>query len=354
MKLSGQGALLTKSSEITSQVHLTGVPEFPGVIGTFMGRDALSLAASYLGLGSNDCVLLPVYTCQEVIRAFMARAQVIFYDVRPDLTITPDEVRARLQGCRVKMMLITHYFGFLQPYRYELKQICEEKNICLIEDCAHSLLTQGSGDTGDLAVYSFRKILPLRDGGGLKVNHGTEPPAPAFFPRIYSNVLSTAVLAKRFLNIHGSKFSRGQVGNHIGLTRDKPSGDNDRILPLSSFAQQKLPRISIAEVMRKRREDFLFWLGFSNEKCTSLDPVYSGLPQGVCPFGFPVRIEGRTAIEAKSRKAGVVLGVHWRLSPDLAPDCGSSHALSASLLTLPLYPELNEKSRNTLVKILAA
>lgn len=349
-----QAIVSIKRSEVISRDRAASVPRFPGVIGTFMGRDALSLAASYLRLGPNDQVLLPVYTCHEVIRAFTARTQVAFYDVEPDLTISPDEVQAKIQGRRIKALLITNYFGFLQPHRREIKRICEEQDIRLVEDCAHSLLTKGSGESGDLVIYSFRKILPLRDGGGLKVNRAGDTPTPTFLPQRYSNALSLLALAKKSLNLHSNRFSRAQVGTRTSnLVGGKSSGAINRTLSLSSFARDKMSKIPFDEVMRRRREDFQFWLDFSKDGAR-MTPAYSYLPQGVCPFGFPVKIEARAAVEAKCRKAGLALGVHWRLDPSLAMDCCSSHALSAGLLTLPLYPELNEEGRDTLVKILAA
>src|SRR5579871_2254828 len=86
------------------------VDRFPGVIGTFMGRDALTLAIAHLGVGPGDTVLLPVYTCQEVLRSFVSRMDVVFYDVRPDLAIEPDELLRRLNGRKAKAALITNYF----------------------------------------------------------------------------------------------------------------------------------------------------------------------------------------------------------------------------------------------------
>src|SRR2546428_517601 len=100
------------------------VNPFPGVIGTFMGRDAFALAASLLDLGANDTVLLPAYLCREVLKPFLGRTRVEFYDLRSDLTVDPEEIRLKLGQARIKMMMIINYFGFLQPYRKEIKKIC--------------------------------------------------------------------------------------------------------------------------------------------------------------------------------------------------------------------------------------
>jgi hypothetical protein len=329
------------------------VAKFPGVIGTFMGRDALSLVVSSLDLDLRDTVLLPVYTCQEVLRSFVSKVDVAFYDVQPDLNIDPDEIRKKLKQGRVRMILITDYFGFLQPYRREIRQICDEQGICLVEDCAHSLLTEGAGEVGDFAIYSFRKILPVPDGGGLRINTKCEAVAPEFYPRICSNALSLTALAKSRLNIHTEMLSRARVAAHTNrvvptVTAEKRNG---RILPLSYFAQSGITKTSFNDVLKRRREDFQFWSQVSLGN-PSLVPVFRELPPNVCPLGFPVKVKERASLEARARKAGFLLSVHWRLDKALGQDCSSSHELSKQILTLPVYPQLSRKHREILAGVL--
>jgi hypothetical protein len=328
------------------------VDRFPGVMGTFMGRDALALATSYLGLGATDTVLLPIYTCQEVIKSFVSTTRVVFYDVRPDLTIDPDEIRAKLKDQRVKMLMVTNYFGFLQPYRTELRKICDDREICLIEDCAHSLLTTGSGDTGDLSIYSFRKILPVPDGGGLRVNGQGTPPTPRFYPELYSNAISVFIMAKSLLNIRTKMFSRAGLTSHATkvLSNQTHLKSDERTLPLSHFTRQRMAEMSFPDVVKRRRSDFEFWQEVTRRN-DFLVPVFSNLPSEVCPVGFPVRIKERNLVELRARQKGIPLSVHWRLDEALGRECSTSHALSAEMLTLPVYPELGARTREVLAGI---
>lgn len=326
------------------------VPQFPGLIGTFMGRDALSLAVSYLDLTKNDTVVLPVYTCQDVLKSFVRKCNVVFYDVGHDLTIDPDELRAKLQGKgRIRMVLITNYFGFLQPYRNEIKQLCVERDICLIEDCAHSLLTEGSGETGDLSTYSLRKILPLRDGGGLRVNGNDKPPSPKYHHPLYSDALSFLAFAKSLLNMRSEKFSRARVASHTAQVLPLPTKDS-RILPLSHFARRSMGNIPFAEVAKKRRDDFQFWQDATRGN-PALIPMFEDLPTGVCPLGFALRTKDRESLEARAREKGINLRVHWRLDATVGGECRTSHELSKELVTLPVYPELEPKEREVLVRL---
>lgn len=346
---------LARAVTDTQSPKVANVPKFPGIIGTFMGRDALSLVTSCLNLGIHDTVLLPVYTCQEVLKSFTRRAKVIFYDVRPDLTIDPETIRTHLKRGGVRMVLITDYFGFLQPYRGEIRQICDEHGACLVEDCAHSLLTTGSGKVGGFAVYSLRKILPIPDGGGLRVNQEGITVSPEFYPRIYSNMLSLTAIAKARLNIHTEMLSRARICSHASKVTSPANLPKElaRTLPLSSFAHSRIVSMSLAEVTENRRADFRFWQEVSSRN-PSIVPVLPSLPDGVCPFGFPVRVKNSAAFEAVARKAGIHLGVHWRLDTQLGTECTTSHGLSRQIVTLPLYPYLSDWERESLARIVIA
>ena len=326
------------------------VPHFPHLIGTFMGRDALTLAVSYLELTKDDTVVLPAYTCKDVLKSFVRKCRVLFYDVGYDLTIDPGALRAKLRGReRVSMVLITNYFGFLQPHRGEIGDLCRERGICLVEDCAHSLLTQGSGEAGDLSIYSFRKILPVRDGGGLGVNGNEKPPVPKYYRRLYSDTLSFLAFAKSLLNIRTEKFSRARIASRAAQVLPLPRKDS-RILPLSYFARHSIGNISCTEVAKRRRDDFQFWQEATREN-RSLIPMFEDLPPGVCPLGFALRTKDRDSLEARAREKGIPLQVHWRLDATLGSECSTSHELSKEMLTLPVYPELGPRERKVLAEI---
>ena len=328
------------------------VPQFPGLIGAFMGRDALTLAVSYLDLTDHDTVLLPIYTCQDVLKSFVRKCNVVFYDVGHDLTIDPGELRTKIDKAgRVRMVLITNYFGFLQPYRREIKEMCATRDIAVIEDCAHSLLTDGSGDTGDFSAYSFRKILPLRDGGGLGVAGTVKSSPPHYRRRIYSDVLSCLAFGKSLLDIRTDRFSRARVASQAAQVLPLPS-NGDRILPLSYFARHRMANISLSDVVRRRRNDFQFWLE-TTRKNRALVPIFDVLPLGVCPFGFALRAKNRDYLENRAREERIYLRVHWRLDPTVGSDCRTSHELSKEILTLPLYPELRPRERNILAHLVS-
>lgn len=74
------------------------------------------------------------------------------------------------------IILLSHIGGIVNPDIIEIAEICREKNVVLLEDCAHSfgatLDGQHSGLFGDGGVYSFyaTKAIPAGEGGIVVTN----------------------------------------------------------------------------------------------------------------------------------------------------------------------------------------
>ncbi len=314
-------------------MHVIQSPSaFQGVVGTFMGRDALSLTAKHLKLQPSDTVLLPAYVCQEVLKPFVGRAKTAFYDIALDLTIAPETTEKLIRQHQAKALVFVNYFGFLQPHRIEIQRLCKEHRVVLIEDCAHSLLTEGSGSTGDISIFSFRKHLPLPDGGGVRLPEGACADVD-FSSRLYSNVLSVLSRTKSALNVRSTALSRSGIEGQAQAAVDK------RILPMSTFAKRAISRVKPAEVVRKCREDYLRWEQIMAQ-CDVATPVFPSLPSGVCPLGFPMRSSRREEIVESLGKRGVWLKRYWRLSSLVGGEHASSHTLAKEVFALPVYPEL--------------
>jgi perosamine synthetase len=328
---------------------------FPGVIGTFMGRDALSLAVSCRGLKPDDTVLLPAYLCREVLRPFLGKTRVLFYDIRPDLAADPETIRQIVAKNKVKVMMIINYFGFLQPYRKEIREICSESGVILIEDCAHSLLTEGSGDTGDISIFSYRKILPVPDGGGLKIQENGAVPSPEFYPGLYSNVLSMLIIAKSLMDIKMDSLSRaGFADKRKDLGAAEPATEKcSRVLPLSAFTRNGMGNMSFPEIVEKRRTDFTYWQDVAR-KTEKIVPVFPELPIGVCPLGFPVKVNDRDALRSRLQKEGIFLKVHWNLPEEVGEEHVNSHAMAKQSITFPLHFELGQREREGIGRLLAS
>jgi dTDP-4-amino-4,6-dideoxygalactose transaminase len=326
---------------------------FPGVIGTFMARDALSAAATSIGLDPNEIVLLPAFLCKEVLKPFVGRSRVQFYDVNEDLAVDPATIRAAFEKNRVRLVVIINYFGFLQPYRREIETLCSEYGTVLLEDCAHSLLTEGSGQTGAFSVFSFRKTLPVADGGGLRLRNPSDSLPIQFHPRLYSNVLSALALAKALLSFRSERFSRaGMTTAPSAQPAQSPTAPSRRVLPISTFAFNGIGHLSFDDIIQRRRRDYEFWQETAS-RFGLFRPVFPALEPGVCPLGFAATAVDRDVVKSRLEGHGVDVKIHWRLPPGVGEGHRTSERLSQQIMTLPVYPELDPDTRNRLRDALA-
>ena len=312
-----------------------------------MGRDALRLAVSALELQPSDVALLPAYLCVEVLKPFLACCHVVFYDICPDTSIDPREIEQQLACHHPKVVLLINYFGFLQPHRAEIKALCAREGALLIEDCAHSLLTEGSGETGDWAIYSFRKIVPVPDGGGLKPNRAAERLHPRFRPGFVVSLLSVLILAKTMLKVRHQAFSRsGLTSNLPGVSAPVgPRRGGLRLLPMSALSLHRMRRLDYARVAARRRNDFQFWLEWS-ARTPGVTPLFDRLVPGVCPMGFPIFVQHRERLEFQLEQKGLLIRTHWHLPESVGSQFVNSHRLARETLTLPLFHEFEEKQRS--------
>jgi dTDP-4-amino-4,6-dideoxygalactose transaminase len=59
-------------------------------------------------------------------------------------------------------------------------------------------------------------------------------------------------------------------------------------------------------------------------------------------------------VRARSLAAGLYLRVHWRLPGAVGHEHTNAHDLATQTVTLPLYPELSDRDRELLVRLLGA
>lgn len=135
---------------------------------------ALHLAFLAAGAGPGDEVIVPAITF--VATAAAARycgAEPVIADVigPHDLGVDPDDVAARFTR-RTKAVCVVHYAGYAAAVD-DLRRLCEQRGVALIEDAAHSpsaTPTGGGrklGTHGLAGTFSFfsNKVLSCGEGG---------------------------------------------------------------------------------------------------------------------------------------------------------------------------------------------
>lgn len=137
-------------------------------IGVANGTDAIELSLRCLGIGKNDEVISVSHTATASISAICTTgAKPVLVDVEPIFyNINVDEVKKAINS-RTKAILAVHLYG--HPSKIiEIKKICEDNNLYLIEDCSQShgsmVGNKKTGSIGDIACFS---CYPTKNLGGI-------------------------------------------------------------------------------------------------------------------------------------------------------------------------------------------
>jgi perosamine synthetase len=138
---------------------------------------ALHLAMIVAGVTADDEVICPSMSYVATANSIRyVGAKVVFAEVNPTTyNIDVDDVRKKITS-KTKAILIVHQIGM--PADIDaFKDLCNEKNLVLIEDaaCAAGSSYKGNkiGSHADLVCFSFhpRKVITTGDGGMITTNN---------------------------------------------------------------------------------------------------------------------------------------------------------------------------------------
>jgi perosamine synthetase len=135
------------------------------------GTVALHLAMIALGVGKGDEVLVPSLTyIAPVNMILVCGATPVFIDSDPKTwCISPQDAKKKITK-KTKAILAVHLYGHACNMP-ELKKLCANHDLWLIEDCAEAVGTkydhQHVGSFGDVSTFSFfgNKTITTGEGG---------------------------------------------------------------------------------------------------------------------------------------------------------------------------------------------
>lgn len=135
------------------------------------GTSALEIALRILEVRGKE-VVIPTNTFFATASAVLhAGGKVRLADVKKDtFALDPESLRATITE-NTAGVIVVHIGGIISSDINEIKEICEEKGLFLLEDAAHaqgcSLNGQIAGTFGDAAAFSFypTKVMTSGEGG---------------------------------------------------------------------------------------------------------------------------------------------------------------------------------------------
>lgn len=238
-----------------------------------------------------------------------------FYSLDRKLGAIKDELYDLLQSGKYRALLVLHYFGFCQNDMAEIVRLCRKNDVLLIEDCAHTMLSEGPdgqlGKLGDFSFCSIHKYLATSEGGCLRVNN-----------REYEYLL------------------------HLSPpTRPKPE-----VLDM-------VARADLEAIREKRRSNYLQLMELIID-CPGIDIMYPELPYGIAPHNLPIIVKDgqREPLYFKLTDRGVpVIALYYRMiDPITKGNYGDALYVSANILNLPVHQDIETEDLELIARELKA
>lgn len=239
-----------------------------------------------------------------------------FYRMDDRLVIDLDHLRRCLAVGDVTLLVIIHYFGYVDPGYREAVALAREHGVLVLEDEAHALLTDlvggAAGRLGDAAIFSLHKMLPVESGGMLVLNGEQELPIEGF-----------------------------------------PRCEEPEVLPWS---------FDLHGISRRRVENARRLTGLLAPYRDLVEPLRPGLQHGEVPQTLPVLIRkgSRDRLYQRMNEAGfgVVTLYHTLIDRIDREEFPGAHRLSKRILNLPLHqdaePVMLERMVEALVEHISA
>lgn len=325
------------------------------------GRNAIYHALNILRIKKGSTVLLPAFHCTALVDPIIAYgARVGYYTVLRDLSLNLNEIET-LAKTGVAAILYVHFMGFQAPVA-KLNEIRRVHRLCLIEDCTHGLFgrigNQPLGTFGDAAVFSFRKTLPVQDGGALVLSqefaNGVSPHLQT--PWIYHARMtkwtwdSWRMKNETITEPQSTKATSTKAEvNKPNYSKGPDSHENPDFMPqwvnwpISLPSKWLLQRADPEKIFRIRVRNYER-LHARLSPIEGVRPCFPKLIDGVCPLGYTFLAESSQRLDYRLRRLGVPAFSFGEVLHESLPAKAFPEAcyLSKNLTILPVHQGLSE------------
>ena len=162
------GSIFPLSDSVLSQAESIQVPILSDRIYYSLCREALCDISKALK-GTPKKVLIPAYTCQTVITPFEECGwQCVYYPINRDLRIDTQSLVKILEDTNPSLIVVHPYFG-MDLNNEEVKTFftIKEKGVDIVLDLTQCLFSIKQYSFATFIVASYRKWMPIPDGGFL-------------------------------------------------------------------------------------------------------------------------------------------------------------------------------------------
>lgn len=343
------------------------------------GRSALMAILSALNLKEGDEVLVQAFTCNALINPIIwSKLKPVFVDCEKEtLNLNVEDLKRKITS-KSRVLIIQHTFGLPSNLK-EILKVCKEKNLILIEDCAHSLgaTFEGKkiGTFSNVAFFSFGrdKIISSVFGGMVITNdekvaqklkefwEKIDQPSSFWILQQILYPILVEIIIKPLYNFFGIGKGLLFICQKLkilskAVTKKEKKGENPNYFPkkmpfaLAILAKNQFKKL---EKFNKHREKIA---KIYEKELRDLNLVLPKNQEGRVWMRYPLIFNFETEFLLRElSKNGIFLNDGWRGKPIVPPDtdqekmgykygsCPIAEKIVKNILNLPTNIQVSEK-----------
>ena len=335
---------------------------------TYNARGALYQLLSTMPKEKGNTILLPAFHCPTIVEPVLrAGYKTLFYKINRDLTIDYCHLHQKMSD-NIAAIVTIHYFGFPADIGHIL-QLRKKYDFYVIEDWAHSFLHYNpmklNGHQGDMAIYSFYKLVSSYAGGGLRINIPDYPYQPS---NKGIGIKQSVVIVKRLAEQIVENLRDGNIKMMLKYLERKriefrlnakafQEQHSESIISHYTFShglstaripwfmKKLLYNSDFENIALSRRQNYALINDVLREH-VGVAKLYKELPGHVCPWAYPVVLDERDRHDHILRKLGIPVftfgnvlhPIIYKSAQDTIQD---AQYLAKSLMMIPVHQNLS-------------
>lgn len=302
-------------------------------------REALMYIARSVEV-ERKVALLPAYTCQTVIDPFeQAGWECHFYGIKKDLRIDSESFVETYSSNKPIVVVFHPYYGRdLDASEKALLEFSKKQGSITVVDITQSIYLSKKNDSVDYYVGSYRKWIPIPDGGFIySCNREIKP-----FPEMLGENEEFCTLQKDAMYLRGLYFrNNADTTKQISIRLNKKaegyaSNTSIKYHKMSKYSQTVLDNELYSEAQKQRKDNFAALLcGLENAKSVkciiqSLDELESA------PLYFPIYTEDRTRYQTALAANKIYAPILWPVEDERVYIIDTVRYIYDHILLLPI------------------
>lgn len=347
------GSIFPLSDSVIKQAESEQVQYIDDRIYYSLCREALGDIAHAFGETSKT-VLIPAYTCQTVITPFEeAGWHCEYYSVCRDLRIDTDNLLGAVKKHHPSLVVAHPYFGMdLNDEEMRTLTGIKKQGIAVVLDLTQCLFSTRQYSFASFIVASFRKWMPIPDGGYLKNMTGK---VNICQPEAENDEFTDRELAAMYLR--GQYFGNGEqrtksISIRLSKSADHLADSNIEPHKMSQVAYNLMQNENL-EVNQQRRfvnYTYLYQNIRESDKvakvCKNIDEVTTA------PLYFTIFVQDRPSLQRPLAQEAIYAPVIWPMEDERVLINDEVKYIYDHILAIPIDQRYDERDMQRAVEII--